>query len=110
MCCAGNPWIARTRTRKSNISAVSCKIVKYIFLTDEANQFFNKILSNPKKFFSKLLRLLGNLMLMQYIVVQYLGSHVLVVLFVCVFCDSFLCSISLLLLSDSLSCVLNSVL
>ena len=27
----------------------------------------------------------------------------------CVFCDSFLCSISLLLLSDSLSCVLNSV-
>ena len=28
---------------------------------------------------------------------------------VCVFCDSFLCSISLLL-SDSLSCVLNSVL
>ena len=28
----------------------------------------------------------------------------------CVFCDSFLCSISLLLLSDSLSCVLNSVL
>ena len=29
---------------------------------------------------------------------------------VCVFCDSFLCSISLLLLSDSLSCVLNSVL
>ena len=26
------------------------------------------------------------------------------------FCDSFLCSISLLLLSDSLSCVLNSVL
>ena len=32
-------------------------------------------------------------------------------LFVCVcFCDSFLCSLSLLLLSDSLSCVLNSVL
>ena len=32
--------------------------------------------------------------------------------FVCVFffCDSFLCSIYLLLLSDSLSCVLNSVL
>ena len=30
--------------------------------------------------------------------------------FVCVFCDSFLCSISLLLLSDYLSCVLNSVL
>ena len=31
--------------------------------------------------------------------------------FVCVFlCDSFLCSISLLLLSDFLSCVLNSVL
>ena len=29
---------------------------------------------------------------------------------VCAFCDSFLCSISLLLLSDSLSCVLNSVL
>ena len=28
--------------------------------------------------------------------------------FVC-FCDSFLCCISLLLLSDSLSCVLNSV-
>ena len=28
----------------------------------------------------------------------------------CVFCDPFLCSISLLLLSDSLSCVLNSVL
>ena len=27
----------------------------------------------------------------------------------CVFCDSFLCSISLFLLSDSLSCVLNSV-
>ena len=27
-----------------------------------------------------------------------------------VFCDSFLCSISLLLLFDSLSCVLNSVL
>ena len=48
-------------------------------------------------------------MLMQEIVVQYLGSHVLVVLFVC-FCDSFLCSISLLLLSDFLSCVLNSVL
>ena len=43
-------------------------------------------------------------------VVQYLGSHVLVALFVCVFCDSFLCSIYLLLLSDSLSCVLNSVL
>ena len=31
------------------------------------------------------------------------------VLCVCVFCDSFLCSISLFLLSDSLSCVLNSV-
>ena len=29
---------------------------------------------------------------------------------VCVFCDSFLCSISLLLLSGSLSCILNSVL
>ena len=28
----------------------------------------------------------------------------------CVFCDSFLCSISLLLLSDFLSCILNSVL
>ena len=28
----------------------------------------------------------------------------------CVFCDSFLCSISLLLLSDYLSCILNSVL
>ena len=37
-----------------------------------------------------------------------LGPHVLV-LFVCVFCDSFLCSISLLL-SGSLSYVLNSVL
>ena len=34
---------------------------------------------------------------------QYLGSNVLVVLFVCVFCDSFLCYISLLLLSGSLS-------
>ena len=29
--------------------------------------------------------------------------------YVCVFCDSFLCSISLLLLSDFLSCILNSV-
>ena len=39
----------------------------------------------------------------------YIGSHVLVIL--CFFFyDSFLCSISLLLLSDSLSCVLNSVL
>ena len=38
-----------------------------------------------------------------------LSSHVLV-LCVCVFCDSFLCSISLLLLSDFLSCILNSVL
>ena len=28
----------------------------------------------------------------------------------CVFCDSFLCSISLLLLSGSLSCILNGVL
>ena len=28
----------------------------------------------------------------------------------CVFCDSFLCSISLLLLSTFLSCILNSVL
>ena len=38
-------------------------------------------------------------------VLQYLGSHVhvLIVLSVSVFCDSFLCSISLLLLSDSLS-------
>ena len=36
-----------------------------------------------------------------------LGPHVLV-LFVCVFCDSFLCSISLLL-SGSLSYVLNNV-
>ena len=32
------------------------------------------------------------------------------VLCVCVFCDSFLCSISLLLLSHFLSCILNSVL
>ena len=41
---------------------------------------------------------------------MFLGSHNLVVLFVCVcFGESFLCSISLLL-SDSLSCVLNSVL
>ena len=30
--------------------------------------------------------------------------------YVCVFCDSFLCSISLLLLSAFLSCILNSVL
>ena len=70
-----------------------------------SNQFFNNFLPNPKKYFSQPLRLLGNLMLMQSIVVQYLGSHVLVVLFFCFFCDSFLCSISLLL-SDSLSCVL----
>ena len=41
-------------------------------------------------------------------VIQYLGSHVLVIC-VCVFCDSFLCSISLLLLSGSLSYILNSV-
>ena len=39
----------------------------------------------------------------------FVSSHVLVVLFVRFLCDSFLCSISLLL-SDSLSCVLNSVL
>ena len=31
------------------------------------------------------------------------------VLVLCVFCDSFHCSISLLLLSDFLSCILNSV-
>ena len=46
---------------------------------------FKQILSNPKKNnVSKPLRLLGNLKLMQWIIVQYLGSHVLV-LFVCVF-------------------------
>ena len=71
---------------KLNISAVSCKIVKYIFSKpmDEANQLLNTFLSNSKKYFSKPLRLLGNFTLMQYIVVQYLGSYVLVVLFVCV--------------------------
>ena len=62
-----------------------------------------------KIYFSKPLRLLGNI----YNVNEVDCSSVLRVtcpfLFVCVFCDSFLCSISLLLLSDSLSCVLNTV-
>ena len=57
------------------------------------------------------LRLLGNLMFLNAVDC----SSVLRVTCPCCcffvfFCDSFLCSISLLLLSDSLSCVLNSVL
>ena len=45
-------------------------------------------------------------------VIQYLGSHLthMSLLFcLCVFCDSFLCSISLLLLSGSLSYISSSV-
>ena len=47
-------------------------------------------------------------MLMQYIDCSLV--HALrITSFFGIFCDSFLCSISLLLLSDCLSCVLNSV-
>ena len=71
--------------------------------------FLNKFLSNHKNYFPKPLRLLGNN------VNAVDCSSVLGVTcpccFVCVcFCDSFICSISLLLVSDSLSYILYSVL
>ena len=54
-------------------------------------------MSKFRSYLSKPLRLLGNLMLMQEIKVTCPCF-----MCVCVFCDSFLCFISLLLLSDFL--------
>ena len=61
---------------------VSCKIVKIFSKPMKLTNSLTIFLSNPKKYFSKPLRLLGNLTIMQWIVIRYLGSHVLVVLFV----------------------------
>ena len=55
-------------------------------------------------------RCTNNIVNCSSVLIYIVGSCVLVVMFVCVFCDSFLCSIPLFPLSGSLSYVLNSVL
>ena len=77
------------------------------FYANEANQFFNQFFIKffNHVFFSAVEAANVNAVDCSSV----LRVTVLVILFVC-FYDSFLCSISLLLLFDSLSCVLNCVL
>ena len=89
--------------KKFNISAVSCKIKIYFSKLMSLTNFLSYFSNSLKLFFSKPLRLLGNLTLIVNCN-QYLWSHVLVVLLFCLcvyfvipFFALFICFFSLVL-------------